>query len=149
MASAKARLARAEEEELSLDMSPMIDLVFLLLIFFMVSSHMIIVRIDRNVKPPVAENAKVAENNVGRIVINVYEDGRVFDPDKKELESSDAITAYVDEIATANRLDNIPNQIHLRADKNTDTRNIKKVVQAAAAAGVTDVIFGSYVDNFD
>ena len=146
----------AEGEELAMDMSPMIDLVFLLLIFFMVSSHLIIVRIDKNVKPPTADNAQVAENSHGRIVVNVYgfhEDldpalhGKIFDEDGNELETSDQITDYVDTVKERildSEADLTP-RLHLRADKTTDTRLIKKVVQASATAGVVDVIFGSYV----
>ena len=49
MASEKLRAVTEsiEGEELQMDMSSMIDLVFLLLIFFMVSSHLIIVQIDK------------------------------------------------------------------------------------------------------
>ncbi len=157
MASEKLRRVQGDEgEELTMDMSPMIDLVFLLLIFFMVSSHLIIVRIDKNVKPPTADKAQVAENSHGRIVVNVYgfhDDldpslhGKIFDEDGNELETSDQITDYVDRIAqryAESEADLVP-RLHLRADKTTDTRLIKKVVQASAAAGVVDVIFGSYV----
>ena len=56
MASSKLREAMAPPaEDLKPDISSMIDLVFLLLIFFMVSSHMIVVQIDKNVKVPVAD----------------------------------------------------------------------------------------------
>lgn len=156
MSDKLTRVQGAEGEELTMDMSPMIDLVFLLLIFFMVSSHLIIVRIDKNVKPPTADNAQVAENSHGRIVVNVYgfhEDldaslhGKIFDEDGNELETSDQITDYVDTVKQRildSEADLNP-RLHLRADKTTDTRLIKKVVQASADAGVVDVIFGSYV----
>ncbi|MCB1077329.1 MAG: biopolymer transporter ExbD [Verrucomicrobiae bacterium] len=160
MASEKLRNAQADEgEELNLDMSPMIDLVFLLLIFFMVSSHLIIVRIDKNVKPSIVKHGEVAENSLGRIVINVYgfdeklgdKQGKIFDANGDELDSSDAIEAFVDEEATKIRdseSDMVP-KLHLRADRTTDTRLIKKVVQASAKAGVIDVIFGSYKTEKD
>ena len=157
MASEKLRRVQEDQgEELHMDMSPMIDLVFLLLIFFMVSSHLIIVRIDMNVKPPTADNAQVAENSHGRIVVNVYgfhDDvdpalhGKIFDNAENELATSDQITDYVDREATKVRESeaDLTPRLHLRADKTTDTRLIKKVVQASAGAGVIDIIFGSYV----
>lgn len=133
-----------------MDMSSMIDLVFLLLIFFMVSSHLIIVQIDARVKPPTAKNAKVAENATGRVVVNVLDDGRVFGEDPgNEFTTSEAITDYVDQIKQRNDNNNTPTRLHLRADKNVDTREIKKVVQAAGEAGVFEVIFGSYVVEKD
>ena len=56
MASEKLRKLMSDGgEELPMDISSMIDLVFLLLVFFMVSSHLIIVQIDRDVKPPTAK----------------------------------------------------------------------------------------------
>ncbi len=53
MASEKLKALRLDEgDAMPMDMSSMIDLVFLLLIFFMVSSHLIIVQIDKRVAPP-------------------------------------------------------------------------------------------------
>jgi len=155
MASNKLRRVQGEAgDELNLDMSPMIDLVFLLLIFFMVSSHLIVVRIDKNVKPSIVKNAEVAENATGRIVINVYgfdpelgaNQGKIFDANGRELDTSEAIEAFVDEQAQIIKGSeaNLTPKLHLRADRGTDTRLIKKVVQASAKAGVIDVIFGSY-----
>tara|TARA_R110000850_G_scaffold17330_3_gene53483 strand:+ start:2675 stop:3127 length:453 start_codon:yes stop_codon:yes gene_type:complete len=147
MASEKLRASTEslDGEELEMDMSSMIDLVFLLLIFFMVSSHLITVEIDKRVKPPTAKNAQVAKNATGRVVVNVLADGTVWGQGQVELPSSDAITDYVDQ--AKQRLDNsgLKTRLHLRADKGVDTRVIKKVVQAAGDAGVADVIFGSFV----
>lgn len=157
MASAKfTKLRQQADEDLNIDMSPMIDLVFLLLIFFMVASHLIIVRIDKNVEPPTADNAQVAQNSHGRIVVNVYgfhDDmdaslhGKIFDAEGNELDTSDQITDYVDreKQKLMESEANLVPRLHLRADRTTDTRLIKKVVQASAAAGVVDVVFGSYV----
>jgi len=144
MASEKMQKAMAGmEEELDMDMSPMIDLVFLLLIFFMVSSHLIIIQIDKRVNPPTAENAQVAENATGRIVVNVLADGSVWGQDKQELPTSEAITDYVDQAKQRNPQGET--RLHLRADEDVETRAIKKVVEAAGEAGIYDVIFGSYV----
>ncbi|MDA7921538.1 biopolymer transporter ExbD [Verrucomicrobiales bacterium] len=152
MASAKLQAATkaAEGEDLAMDMSSMIDLVFLLLIFFMVSSHLIIITVDKNVKPPTAKNARVAENGSGRIVVNIYDDGTILDVNSEELPTQEAITDYVDtrRLTFEDSGIKIP-RLHLRADKNVDTRVIKKVVQAAGEAGVNEVIFGSFVVEKD
>ena len=147
MASEKLRAATEsiEGEELQMDMSSMIDLVFLLLIFFMVSSHMIIVQIDKRVKPPTAKNALVAKNATGRVVVNVLADGTIWAQDEVELGSTDAITEYVQAARERHDESGLPTRLNLRADKGVDTRVIKKVVQAAGDAGVSEVIFGSYV----
>lgn len=126
----------------------MIDLTFLLLIFFMVSSHLITVQIDKRVNPPTAANSQVAKDASGRAVVNILADGSIWAQDKIELTSSESITAYVD--AARIRYDEvgITTRLHVRADEEVDTRIIKRVVQAAAEAGVVEVIFGSYaVEN--
>jgi len=146
MASAKLRAAHdAPSEELVMDMSSMIDLVFLLLIFFMVSSHLIIVQIDKRVNPPTADNAQVAKDASGRIVVNVLADGTIWAQDEIELPTSDSITDYVDQNRERLEASGLTPRLNLRADEDVDTRIIKKVVQAAGEAGVVDVIFGSYV----
>ncbi len=126
-----------------MDMSPMIDMTFLLLVFFMVASHLITVQIDRRVNAPTAKNAQVAKDTTGRIVINVLEDGSVFGYDQEDLPTSEAIEDYVDSIKKANDDKGMTTRLNLRADKKVDTRVIKKVVQAAGKAGVNEVIFGS------
>ncbi|MEM6278257.1 MAG: biopolymer transporter ExbD [Verrucomicrobiota bacterium] len=141
----KAAIESLDEEELAMDMSSMIDLVFLLLIFFMVSSHLIIVEIDKRVNPPTATNAQVAKNATGRVVVNILADGSVWGQGEQELPTSEAIEDYVRNIKDRNDGNNIPTRLNLRADEEVDTRVIKKVVQAAGDAGVNDVIFGSYV----
>lgn len=146
MASAKLKAALEDQgDEMEMDMSSMIDLVFLLLIFFMVSSHLIIVKIDKRVNPPTAKNAQVAKNATGRVVVNVLEDGTIWGQDELPLGTTESITDYVDQAVQMHKASNIETRLNLRADENVDTRIIKKVVQAAGEAGVVDVIFGSYV----
>lgn len=151
MASAKLRrLLNEEGETMNMDMSPMIDLVFLLLIFFMVSSHMIIVKIDKNVKPPTADTAQVAKNNEGRIVVNIYEDGTFHGPDDgMDFPTADAVSEYVDAERQKNDEARMKSRLHLRADKRVKTRYIKEIVKAAADALVVDVIFGAFVVEKD
>ena len=139
------KLRKQPEPECGIDMTPMIDCVFLLLIFFMVSSHLIIVQIDKRVNPPTAKNAQVAKDATGRVVVNVLADGSIWAQDEIELPTSEAITDYVDQARLRNEEAGIPTRLNLRADEEVDTRIIKKVVQAAGEAGVSEVIFGSYV----
>ncbi len=146
MPSEKLRKLNSDEgETMPMDMSSMIDLVFLLLIFFMVASHLITTQIDKRVEPPIAANAVVPKNGEGRVVVNVLKDGTVFDVDKNELPTTESITEYVE----ANRIrleeSDIQTKLFLHSDKQVDTRVIKRVIKAAGEAGVSEVIFGSYV----
>ena len=148
MASRKlTEASRGPDEELEVNMSPMIDLVFLLLIFFMVNSTLIITRIDKEVKLPVAEEAKVAKTGEGRIVVNVRKTGEMLDVNLNPLEDEDAVARYVREEKARLDAESIQPRLFIRADKEVDVRQIKKAVTGAGAAGVIDVIFSSYVTD--
>jgi len=64
---AKKAYTGLDEEEAKIDMSPMIDMVFLLLIFFIVNATAIIVQTDPKVKPPIAKNSERQKDGRGRI----------------------------------------------------------------------------------
>jgi len=152
MASAKlAASNHTELEDMEMDISSMIDLVFLLLIFFMVSSHLIIIQIDEEVRPPVATAGKAVENAMGRIVVNIRADGSVYDTVPRLMAGPDGdlgeVEAYIGELADNYVQGNLQPKLHVRADKDVDVKRIKEVVQAAARSNVIDVIFAAYVSE--
>jgi biopolymer transport protein ExbD len=102
MASTKKRAVQETEDGVPLDMSPMIDLTFLLLVFFMVASHLITVQIDRRVDPPTAKNAQVAKESSGRVVVNILADGSIWGQNEEELTTTEAIQDYVDQVRVRN-----------------------------------------------
>jgi len=147
MASKKAR-RQLVEEELAVDMSPMIDLVFLLLIFFLVNANMITVKMDKKVEVPIAENSEKVEDKNGRIVINIYEDGMV--KDANGTLSFDSDTDLIDYIEKqrlfADGLGHKPS-LHLRGHRTAVFKHARRVINCAAKAGVEDVRFAAYMVN--
>ena len=146
MASTKLRKASgSDESELKVDMSPMIDLVFLLLIFFIVVSTVVIVKQDPQVKPPIADAAKSATSGAGRIVVNIREDGTLLSESmKKTFEEPEDITEYVKEKKEAVDAKGETPIVHVRGDKLTQFKHVRKVIKASAAAGVDRVVFAVY-----
>lgn len=149
MASLKLKNAVAESaEESTMDISSMIDLVFLLLIFFMTASHIIVVPLDEEVKVPKADHAEAPDMTVGRILLNIRADGTVLSVDKKVLAGPDddvsEVASYILELAEDLReQEQINPKLHIRADQEVEVKRIKEVVQAGADAQVIDVIFAS------
>ena len=126
-------------------MSPMIDMVFLLLIFFLVNASMIIVEMDPEVKPPVASHAKEAKQRLGRIVINIREDGTLFDEKSKvRFNEDEDVFNYVEAEKKKIDLRGLEPRLHLRGDKRAVFKHCRKVIRLAARAGVDQVIFASY-----
>ena len=80
------------EDECKMDSSSMIDMVFQLILFFMVSSRMLTNQIDPRVELPVATIARPPEEAAGRIVLHVYDDGTFGKDNKEPLPDMAAVT---------------------------------------------------------
>lgn len=132
-------------DEPKVDSSSMIDMVFQLILFFMVSSRLLTNQIDPNVEIPVATNARPPEQAAGRIVVHVYEDGGFggASRDKEPLPDMAAVTEYV--MRNKEKIDpGVTPKILLRGDKRSIVKYSKQVVKAAGDAGVNTVIFSAF-----
>lgn len=164
MASKRLRAANSKEEEgLAVDMSPMIDMVFLLLIFFIVTANLVVVKMDKRVQVPVAENSSPQEKKTGRIVINVYGEG--VDKDGNSLahpsgarfsigdqtftalpDDDEAIFEYIKE--QKDKMEGtLKPQLHLRGHRGVEFKHCRRIIRIAAEAGVDQVIFASYASS--
>jgi len=144
--SQKLRSAQADGgDECKLDLSPMIDMVFLLLIFFLVNASLIIVKIDKEVKPAVASKSKRAEDGNGRIVVNVRQGGVFTDEGGNILATEDAIKEWVLKERLIVDKTGKPPKLHLRGDKEAVFADARKAIRAASAVGVNQVVFAVYV----
>jgi biopolymer transport protein ExbD len=130
-------------EDCKMDASSMIDMVFQLLIFFMVSARLITNQIDPKVLIPVADGAKPPEAVAGRIVLNIYMDGTFSREDRSPLPDSAAITDYL-----RSRLEQLPKdtppKLLLRGDRESLVRYAKQAVQSAGKVGMSTIIFAAY-----
>ncbi len=130
-----------EGGEDEINMAPMIDMVFLLLIFFMVASHL--TSLERiPVALPVADRAKVPEEARGRQLITVTAEADGSASYYMNLQKMD-IKGLGAQIRQMEETD--PNlRIYLRADRQVRYKNIRAVMEACAEAGISDIIFGAY-----
>ena len=132
------KIIRRAEENVGFQLAPMIDMTFLLLIVFMVTTKISKEQIKEEIKLPVASNPIIPPEVSNRDVISIDGQGRYFigqtPADKK------ALADHLKE-----RFENYPPlRLYIRADKNTPGKKIKEVMKMAADAGAVDVIFGSY-----
>ena len=119
------------------DLTPMIDIVFLLIVFFMtVASLQVQERIPITV--PVAETASLPEDRRNRIVLTLKEDGSIF-------YGSQAIK--IDEIVPLildSKHINQDTKLYIRADAKVSFKEVRQVFSAAAEGGMLNVIFATF-----
>lgn len=124
------------DEDIEVDMSPMIDMVFLLLIFFIVASTVIDEKVP--VVIPAAAYSKVPEDTTGRIVISVNKADEMFigpmvvdiDQLKERLELE---------------LEADPNlRILIRSGAEVKYKTNEKIMVACAEVGANDLIYSAF-----
>jgi len=126
-----------KKDDVAVDMAPMIDMVFLLLIFFMVAS--VVTEMNKvEVKLPEAKHAKVPEETKDRMMLSVDADNQIYvnttPVDIKELK--ELITQELD------LNENL--RIMIRADARVEYETNKKIMMACAEVGATDLIYASF-----
>lgn len=126
-----------------INMAPMIDMVFLLLIFFMVASQLdTMERVP--VLLPVADKAIVPEEIRDRQMISILSkdnSGEIatFFVGMQAL-TLEEFETKIEQMATQD-----PNlQIYLRADRRVLHKHIQAVMKACGQAGIIDITFGTF-----
>jgi len=119
-----------------IDLTPMIDMIFLLIIFFMTTARLTTVASTAPVALPEASQADAGTARPpGRVVVNVFDDGRI---------------AFGDEVVTMEDLRRrlrerpvgaVPTLI--RADRRAPLAAVKRAAQACIAAGADRIAFGA------
>lgn len=132
------KITRRPDDEMGFQLAPMIDMTFLLLIFFMVTTKISKEQIKEEVKLPVASNALIPEDVSNRDIISIDAQGRYFIG--QEIADKKRLAEYLKK-----RFENTPPlRLYIRADQKTSGKTIKEIMKMAADAGAVDVIFGSY-----
>jgi biopolymer transport protein ExbD len=134
------KIRRKIEEDIAIDMSPMIDMVFLLLIFFIVASA--IVKVDPiKIDIPAAVYATVPDDETGRFKITVDSEGGMY------VGADSAKPVTIDDlkeiIARELEADNLL-KVVIRADLKTKYEFNEKIMIACAEVGATDMIFTAF-----
>lgn len=121
------------DEPLSINMTPMVDVVFQLLVFFMVGTKF--AEMERNIALQVPQVAEVRTLTPApdRRIINVYEDGRVaLDRDYVSLDE------LVQRLARA-RGEYADLGVLVRGDAAGPFQNVASVLGACRQAGIADL----------
>ncbi|MCC5023196.1 MAG: biopolymer transporter ExbD [Candidatus Synoicihabitans palmerolidicus] len=131
------KLSSIASDDARFDMTPMMDIVFQWIAFFMIVATYV-TREKVEVELPMAVNAAIAENQQGRMMISVTLDGKIW-------AGSQAVS--LDELASevrAWRATDGAAKIVIRADRSNDYGLVKQVMKVCRDAGIADIIFSSF-----
>src|SRR6056297_244278 len=116
------------------NMTPMIDVVFLLIIFFLVSSHLAKQESRMPLDVPAARASADADTERQALTININTDAEVLVLGKSVGEA-DLRAVLADHVTR----DGDAAAIRIRTDRNAEYRTVRPVLRTAAALGITDV----------
>ena len=166
--------ARANDEvDGKVNLSPMIDCCFLLLIFFVVNATQITVSKDPSVKMPSAVSCTDLKDAKGCIVVNVFADPEKMNDKAREkyykayskypgtvfgvadvngasigyaINQTQDLADFIKkqrELMESRNIDRKMIRIYLRGDQDTPWERSTAAIRSAASAGVTNIVFGT------
>ena len=126
--------------EVGFNMTPMIDVVFLLIIFFLVSSHLAKQEVHLELPLPTADSGQSApDDETARVTINVLADGRLLLAGKPVAPGDLQGRLSQQRAAAGSDL-----EVRIRSDRAAAYQRVEPILLAAARAGVWNVTFSVY-----
>ena len=143
----KKKVRKAEPDvDPEFQIAPMIDILLVLLVFFMSISSTEVLQANREVNLPVAKEAKEAKDNPGQVIINVtfaaINNATAIEVDEKTYQAPADLINLLRAKVTTNPLV----RVLIRADREVRYEYMRQLLEAVGQAGVGNVTF-SVVDK--
>lgn len=127
----------SSQQGAELELAPMIDVVFLLLIFFIVTWQFARFERDMDISVPAAEEAENTDRQAGEIIVNVRSDGSII-LNGRDVSEPELLTK-LQSISEA-----YPDQaVILRGSSDADFQSIINVLDQIKKAGIWNVAFAT------
>lgn len=133
------------EAEPEFQIAPMIDILLVLLVFFMSISSTEVLQSNKDIQLPVAKDAKEAKENPGQVIINILynamNNATVVEVQDREMGPAELVPLLQTQVSN-----NPLVRVLIRADKGVRYEFLRKVLESVGNAGVGNVTF-SVVDK--
>ena len=131
------KFSSRQPEPAGMQLAPMIDIVFLLLIFFIVTWQFTRSETELNVSVPTAEEGSELNRPKGEIIINVLPDGTI---------RVEGLTVNLPQLheklaAIAKQYENQP--VRIRGDAKAEYQHIVEVIDTCQKAGIWNISFAT------
>lgn len=130
---------KMDDSDDEVDLTPMIDIVFLLIAFFMVVAKMIDdTKIE--IAVPIADQSKIPDESPHRVTISVPANGDVY----WGAEKLNNVEEVINFVKSAHQAKGDALEVYVRADANTPHKFVRDVMKSIAEAGVFNVKFAAF-----
>lgn len=131
------KFSSRQPEPAGMQLAPMIDIVFLLLIFFIVTWQFTREERELKVAVPTAEEGSKMNRPKGEIIINILEDGVI----RVEGSTVDLTQLHEKLAAIAQQFENQP--VRIRGDGKVAYQRIVEVIDTCQKAGIWNISFAT------
>ena len=140
------------EGEPEFQIAPMIDVLLVLLIFFMSITTAQVLKVDKTVTLPIAPNAIKKDTTRAETIVNVRWDPKkkkaLYVVDEKEYLEAPELTKVIVVAkktgeAKVTKSGNPTFRVVIRGDREASALSVSRAMNAAAEAGVSDISFSS------
>jgi biopolymer transport protein ExbD len=143
-----------EKGEPDFQIAPMVDVLLVILIFFMVITSAQVLNIDKNIRLPIAPDAAKKDDSRSEAIVNVRWDpaanagifnfqDRLYYKGTALVDPIKAAKEYADRIAVGKPGQNPEFRIVIRGDRDVPALFVSQAMNAAAEAGVADISFST------
>jgi len=127
----------AKPEVFGFQIAPMVDILLVLLVFFIVTWNFALTENELEVQIPTATKAKESQQYVGQVVVNVKENGEIVF--NRKAVSSDELLERLEALSKL-----YPDQaVILRGDHRVDYKYIVDVLDICRMANIWNVAFAT------
>lgn len=134
-------IRRRHSEDIGFQIAPMIDITWILIIFFMVTMHLVENEFAFEVALPIASSAEIPPDLNGRVIVNIDKAGQYYvGNDPMTLHE---LTAYLKQ----RMIQFPPLKVYLRADAEIPAQKTKEFYRACAEATAVEVIIASFKEG--
>lgn len=131
-------IRRRPTEDVGLQIAPMVDITWILIIFFMVTNEMVESEYEVPLNLPVASSAVVPVDMAGRVVVNLDAAG-IYHLGNQATDLA-GLTGHLKQ----RMIEYPPLKVYLRADAQAAALRTKEFYRACAEAGAVEVILGTF-----
>jgi biopolymer transport protein ExbD len=126
--------------KVGINMTPMIDVVFLLIIFFLVSSHLAKQETQLKLSLPIAKSGiESPENETPRVTLNILESGQILMAGREIL-----IDQLPSRLQALRATEGDDLEVRIRASRDTIYAFVEPVMMACTQSGIWNVTFAVF-----